>query len=322
MSLPPLSAEFHVEPADYTRDLDALRAVREPVFVVEQHVPLDEEWDDLDPLSQHVLARDAAGRPIGTGRLTPQHKVGRMAVLKDWRGRGVGAAILQALLDRARDLGYPSLTLHAQTHALGFYAGFGFEPFGEEFDEAGIRHRAMRLELAPRSALARPAPPPPPAGGEVRLSTADDTRRLTTALVAQARRRLWIHTRTLEPEIYGDPAVLEALRRFATAGDGVEVRVLVLEPGALVEAHHPLLPLAQRLSSVFQFRTPLEVADRQFEGDALLDDRGGWLLRPKAERWDGLADTHAPGRHRTLLDDVQRRWDRAAPASALRALAL
>ncbi len=69
----PLSVEFHVEPADYTTDFQDLRSVRETVFVVEQQVPLKLEWDELDPRCHHMLARDREHRPIGTGRLTPEH---------------------------------------------------------------------------------------------------------------------------------------------------------------------------------------------------------------------------------------------------------
>ena len=81
-----MAADFRVEAIDYTTGLDELRRVRETVFVQEQQVPLEEEWDALDLLCQHVIARDASGQPVGTGRLTPERKIGRMAVLREWRG--------------------------------------------------------------------------------------------------------------------------------------------------------------------------------------------------------------------------------------------
>jgi predicted GNAT family N-acyltransferase len=139
---------FAVVDADYARDLAKLRAVREPVFVHEQRVPIDLEWDELDPLSEHVLALDADGVAIGTGRLTPARKIGRMAVLAAWRGHGVGAALLVRLLERARRLGYPRVELYAQVDAIGFYARHGFVAYGERFEEAGIQHQSMRLDLA------------------------------------------------------------------------------------------------------------------------------------------------------------------------------
>lgn len=142
-----MTAPFRVLDADYGHDLERLRAVREPVFVREQRVPIELEWDELDPLSRHVLAVDAAGRPIATGRLTPEHKIGRMAVVADWRGRGVGAAVLQRLLAIAREQRLAAVELHAQESAIDFYARCGFQAYGEAFDEAGIRHRHMRLVL-------------------------------------------------------------------------------------------------------------------------------------------------------------------------------
>ncbi len=109
-----IEGAFHLEIASYERDLPDLRAVRETVFVAEQQVPIEEEWDELDPASVHVIARDGDGRPIGTGRLTPERKIGRMAVLREWRGRGVGDALLRTLLEHARARHWPEVVLNAQ----------------------------------------------------------------------------------------------------------------------------------------------------------------------------------------------------------------
>lgn len=138
---------FVVRPVNWQAHRDKLNAVRRAVFVKEQGVPEALEWDGLDERSYHVLALSAEGRPIGTGRLLPDGRIGRMAVLKRWRGRGVGSAILKLLLDLARKEGHTTVRLHAQTHALGFYAKYGFQAVGEEFMEAGIPHRAMVIRL-------------------------------------------------------------------------------------------------------------------------------------------------------------------------------
>lgn len=145
------SATFRVMLADWDRDSDDLRGIRENVFVREQHVPVDLEWDGLDDRCDHVLARDHDNQPIGTGRLTPEHTIGRMAVLPAWRGHGVGAAMLGILVERARRHGWAQVTLHAQVSAIGFYERFGFACHGEEFVEAGIRHRHMILDLVSKS---------------------------------------------------------------------------------------------------------------------------------------------------------------------------
>ncbi len=149
---------FRVVVAQWSRDRDALRHVREVVFVLGQRVPVELEWDGLDPDCDHVLALDTVGQPIGTARMSADHRIGRMAVLAEWRGRGVGASMLAQLLELARARAWPEVALHAQAGAIGFYRRFGFVGEGDEFMEAGIRHRLMRRDLR------RPAPAP---AGEV-----------------------------------------------------------------------------------------------------------------------------------------------------------
>jgi predicted GNAT family N-acyltransferase len=134
---------FSVEQVDWFAGRESLRAVRWKVFVEEQHVPEELEWDDEDERSHHVIAVAADGMPIGTGRLLRDGHIGRMAVLKEWRGKGVGSALLQCLLSLARAKGNGVVKLHAQTHAAGFYAKHGFVPEGGEFMEAGIPHVVM-----------------------------------------------------------------------------------------------------------------------------------------------------------------------------------
>lgn len=124
------------------------RHIRELVFVREQGVPLELEMDEQDVRCDHALAYAAEGAAVGTGRLLPDGHIGRMAVLKQWRGEGVGALVLQALIERARERGHASVGLNAQTYAAGFYRRFGFEVSGAEFMEAGIPHVAMRRDLA------------------------------------------------------------------------------------------------------------------------------------------------------------------------------
>src|SRR5690606_32389460 len=122
---------FTLEGIDYEAGLPDLRLVRETVFVHEQGVPLALEWDELAPACHHVIARDGNGKAIGTGRLTPKHTIGRMAVLPDWRGRGVGDAMLRALLAQVSANGWREVSLHAQAGAIEFYARHGFLPVGE-----------------------------------------------------------------------------------------------------------------------------------------------------------------------------------------------
>jgi predicted GNAT family N-acyltransferase len=135
-----------IELADWGKVKGEAQRIRFAVFVEEQGVPAELEMDENDAICVHALAY-IDGRPIGTGRLLPDGHIGRMAVLKEWRGRGAGRALLRALMEAARLRGDKTVLLSAQTHALGFYRAEGFGPEGDEYEEAGIAHQAMRRDL-------------------------------------------------------------------------------------------------------------------------------------------------------------------------------
>ena len=130
-----------------------LTQIRFTVFVREQAVPPEIEIDPLDADASkivHVVSRDAGGRAIATGRLIVDGKmprIGRMAVLKAWRGAGVGSAMLEVLCAEAKRLGFREVHLHAQSHATAFYYHHGFLSHGPEFTEAGIPHQEMHRAL-------------------------------------------------------------------------------------------------------------------------------------------------------------------------------
>lgn len=136
--------EFTIVRATWADDRAAIKRVRQHVFIEEQGVTEEEEWDDQDQCSHHVLAITANRDVVATGRLQPDAKITRMAVLSGWRGQRVGAAILEALLKIASEQDMEGLWLHAQEQAIGFYEQFGFVNEGEPFDEAGIAHVTMR----------------------------------------------------------------------------------------------------------------------------------------------------------------------------------
>lgn len=297
---------FHVEAIGYQPGLQDLRAVRETVFVQEQKVPIEEEWDALDPLCLHVIARDEEGRPVGTARLTPEHKIGRMAVLAPWRGRGVGDALLAALMEEARSRGWAQVSLNAQVSAQSFYTRHGFVPFGERFMEAGIEHQSMRRAL----------------GGATAIDDLAGAVAIVSTLIVQARTSLRIYSRELDPGLLDAPQVLEALRRFATSARGADIQVLLHDPAAPQRGLAPLLPLAQRLPSVFAFRAVSAAVDKAYASAFIANDGGGYYFRPLGHRFDGEADVHGPGRARQLRDSFSRVWERSRPCTELRALGI
>ncbi len=126
---------------------DALLDIRFRVFVDEQGVPAELEHDAQDALALHLLARTRDGVAFATARMLDDGHIGRIAVLPAWRGRGVGSALLEALIDIAHRRGIPAVYLHAQCRAEAFYRRLGFVAEGGIFDDAGIAHRRMSLRL-------------------------------------------------------------------------------------------------------------------------------------------------------------------------------
>lgn len=123
----------------------ALRAVRTAVFIEEQHVPPELEWDGLDAKALHLLACNAAGDAIGCARILSGGVIGRMAVLAPWRGKGVGMALLRKAVQVCRERGWRDVRLSAQIYAIAFYEKAGFVVCSEEYLDAGIPHRDMCL---------------------------------------------------------------------------------------------------------------------------------------------------------------------------------
>ncbi|MEU3142799.1 MULTISPECIES: GNAT family N-acetyltransferase [unclassified Streptomyces] len=155
-----MSHPYAVREAVEPGDRQACFAVRKEVFVAEQGVPEDLEYDAYDAGAVHVLAADEDGSALGTGRLlhgeaaaaktggdTSVGSLGRLAVTRRARGLGVGAALVRGIEEAARTRGLTAVDLHAQTHALGFYERLGYVAYGPEFPDAGMPHRAMRRAL-------------------------------------------------------------------------------------------------------------------------------------------------------------------------------
>jgi predicted GNAT family N-acyltransferase len=142
-----VSGSCRVRLADWTRDRPILQQIRRTVFVDEQKVPEALEWDGIDGDCRHAIAENATGEPIGCARLLPDGHIGRVAVVAQARGQGVGGALLERMIALAAELGHQRVIVNAQTHALAFYERHGFVAFGAEFDDAGISHRAMERRL-------------------------------------------------------------------------------------------------------------------------------------------------------------------------------
>jgi len=141
------TSRVNITRTDWQTHADALRQVREKVFIEEQHVPETLEWDEFDDSAVHFLASDDQGAPIGCIRLLPSGQISRLCVLEQFRSHGVGRQLLDRAEQEARDQGMTEVFLHAQTQACAFYEHAGFSVNGGIFLEADIPHRQMTKEL-------------------------------------------------------------------------------------------------------------------------------------------------------------------------------
>ena len=229
-----------------------------------------------------------------------------MAVLRDWRNKGVGDALLLALIAEAQERGWREVALNSQVDAQRFYARHGFIPGGERFMEAGIEHQPMQRKF----------------GGASAIEHRDAAVAIVTAIISQARRGLCIYTRELDPGLFDAPEIVDALRRFGTGGRGNEVRVVLQDAATPQRALAPAITLAQRLPSVFAFREVMDPVDRAYASAFVVNDGGGYYFRTLGHRFDGESALEAPGRARQLREHFDRVWERSRSATEYRALGI
>ena len=139
-------ANIQISKVSWREAENDLREVRQMVFVEEQAVAPDFEWDELDASSIHILAL-FDNQPIACLRIIDYHKIGRMAVLKEWRGMGMGAALLLEAVAVCKKYGSKIIYLSAQTHAIEFYRKAGFKVTSVEYCDVHIPHVDMQLDL-------------------------------------------------------------------------------------------------------------------------------------------------------------------------------
>lgn len=141
-----MSSDFSIKLVTWQNAASQIKPIRETVFIDEQHVPVDLEWDDLDQDACHVLVC-LGDEGIGTARLLNDGHIGRMSVLPDYRGMGLGSKMLTLLIDKARELALDIVVLSAQLHAIPFYQTHGFHVVSDSYMDAGIVHKDMERQL-------------------------------------------------------------------------------------------------------------------------------------------------------------------------------
>ncbi len=313
---------------DWDQLPEAALELRRAVFIQEQQVPPELEWDETDPLATHYTLSDDSGRLLATARLYPTGLggggIGRMAVLPEHRGQGLGLRLMLTMLPDAASQ-YDFLELSAQEQALGFYQRMGFYTVSDSYMEAGIPHRAMRCTgttLIPR--VDAETTTPMTLGADTTtwpVETDGDHLELLRAMADQARRRLWIYDQQLSHNLYDDSFISEALSRLARRSRFSEVRFLIHDDAPLVQRRHRLVTLLRRLPSHISLRlvnTSYPHDDTPF---VLVDDTG-LLFRHEFGQPRGFARFNASRRVRPLAENFERVWEHGSGSVELRELPL
>jgi predicted GNAT family N-acyltransferase len=304
------STDINVRAADWEQDAAALEALRTAVFVEEQGVPRDIEWDGRDSEARHVIAEDAGG-VIGCGRILPDGRIGRLAVQAGRRSGGIGRQLLDALLDVAHSRGLISVYLHAQVSALAFYERAGFVADGEEFLEGGIAHRNMTQRLDYRDWDRDVFP--------VTFPTPFD--QLAVAQARLCRRELAILSPTLDRRVFSTEDLASGIRALLRRGRPCRARILIQDSRPLAQQGHLLLELARRVPSSMELRKLPEHPD--WNGDTLvLRDRGAVLAFPGGDSNPGSYRPTDRARCETALARFEELWNAGAHDPELRSLSL
>jgi predicted GNAT family N-acyltransferase len=315
--------DYRIEPADFHVDREDLQSVRNAVFDMEQAFSTNEQGDEFDADSFHVVARDNQHRPIGSGRLKQDYEIDQLGVVSSWRQQGVGKSLLAALIDQASKLGLKAVKVNAHPNSILFYEKFNFVQDGEIIFKGGIAHHTMRLKLEPVIPDARPiAKARKPSVDAATFNRMEQTLAATLTIISEARRLLCIYSRDLEYNLYGHPEVVAALKQFAIQSLESSVQIIVQDTSMLRSQGHPLLELAQRLPSSFQIRLPEEPEDLQYPSAFIVNDRDGYLFRQFGNRHEGHWSPALPGYNRQLTEEFDRFWQRFTPCIEFRALSL
>ena len=328
-----MALDVHVITAPWDQHKQTLRSIREAVFIVEQEVPRELEWDDEDETASHFLAVNSLGQFIGCARLLNSGQIGRMAVLKSHRGKGVGDALLEAAVNEGKAAGFERLFLHAQSYAEPFYRQGGFLPYGQAFTEAGIAHIAMEMKLPlrfqpPEDLPARKVLSKPDNVTEVSprpVSKADffegynDCLQALDRVIQSARRRLLILSPYLDHELFDQAHIAEAVSALARSAPRVEIEILIFNSQLIVERGHRLLELARRLDQKITIRLLAETPTGASSSFVCADLDAYWLL-PSFEKHQGIADLHNPVTSKRLSETFAEAWRRSREDPDLRIL--
>lgn len=285
-----------IEVVSWNLNRETLRSIRDKVFIEEQGVPEEIEHDDSDETATHFLITDRY-IALGCGRLLPDGKIGRMAVLPEHRGKGLGHLLLHYMVDYAKQHGYQRLYLHSQSYANGFYEAAGFAAFGEPFEEAGIPHTAMELliDYAGADDFITGVQYPEP------FAT------LALELARSASRNLRIYSYYLDHDVFDNEEFAAAVSALARSGRYSDIRILISDSRPLVSRGHRLLQLSRRLSSTISIRVLAEHPELP-EATYVVRDSDGVVYKPDERGRDGFYEPASRASAKKFIEGFDALW--------------
>lgn len=323
--------QVHVLPVEWLSHGTVLETIRRQVFIDEQGVPAEIVRDGRDGDARHFLAITEAGQNIGCARLLPDGQIGRVAVLPDFRSRGIGARLLEAAIDQAKADGQTDLFLNAQTDAISLYRRAGFVPAGGEFIEAGLPHQRMEMILpipfeAPGE-VAKPVvrdEPIHPDADTAALLTHNGEAACIEGIVGvldHPLREVRIYSPLLDHTLFEAEQVLDALSRFARSGPPTSIHILIHTSNLVISRGHRLLNLARRLTSKIDIRVVAAELQNEQRCFVVADQRAFFLL-PDDQEYQGFSNSYDPVQSTQLAERFDYLWQRAEQDPELRALSI
>ena len=323
---------------------ESLRDIRRTVFIDEQRVPADEEWDADDACAIHFLM-SADGQAVGTARLLSDGHIGRVAIVQDWRGRGLGHALMLEVMRHARSAGLDVLKLSAQSHALGFYRRLGFVIDSDEYLEAGIPHRRMIWRnddidtlsdehepiefVSPgRFAIHNPGEPararlvslqPQRLGVDQDMVEINEHDALQHAcnLALQAQRSLTVYAADQALWLFNQREFIECCEQMIAISSKARIRVLVQDVSKELLLGHSLVRLMHRFSSFCEVRRQHPDLARDPQVHLLADD-AGILMLPKAVLRSGFVRYNSRDQVRRYSGRFDELWSSSQTDPSLR----
>lgn len=312
---------INTEQTNWDTAAKTLSHIRHQVFVKEQGVPEALELDEQDADALHWIAWGPRDKALGVARLVG-NKIGRMAVLEPYRNKGVGSALLRAIINYAVHNGLDSLVLDAQKQAVSFYSDNGFTPTGEEFMDAGIPHIPMSMNLA-RFIHRRVEPAPPDINEEARKhQRLDSVIEFTSSALTIAResdRTLRIFSERLYPEIYDQEDFCHAVFKLATRHPNAKVQLLVRDSTWLAHNFHRLVETYHRLLSHIEMRR-LNPERHTLHTEFLVGDNEKVMYMQDPDRCRGYYCEYAPVEAKRLTLDFDSLWESSLPDPEVRRL--